>query len=821
MISATALKTVPRRLLRAPLFTVVTIATLGLGIGANTAIFSVVRGVLLKSLPYPEPERLVGVWETALGLSIKELNACPATYFTFREESRVFEEIGIWRGDSVSVTGVGEPEHLTALDFTDGVLTALRVKPVLGRAFTLKDDTPGAPATVMLTYGYWQKRFGGAPGVIGQQLKVDGELREIIGVLPQGFQFMNRKPALILPLQLDRGKTFIGNFSYTGIARLKPGVTPAAANQDVARMLPMMQDKFPPAPGMSVKMFEEARLGPLVRPLEEDVIGGVAKVLWVLMGTVGIVLLIACANVANLLLVRAEGRQQELAIRAALGASWPRIAGELLTESMTLALLGGVVGVGLAYGALRLLVALSPGNLPRMEEISIDPAVLLFSLAVSILAGVLFGVLPVIKYAGRRVGMALRDGGRTASEGRERHRSRDTLVVVQVALALVLLISAGLMIRTMKALREVQPGFTKPEEIQVLRVSIPEAQVPKEDDVLRMHEAILRKMEAIPGAQSVALSNAITMEGWDDNDPVYAEGREYSEGQIPQIRRYKFLSPGAFKTMGNPLLAGRDFTWADLKERRNVVLVSENLARELWGGPSEAIGKRIRENPKGVWREVIGVAGNEHDDGVDRKAPAVVYWPMILNKFWDMPVRVQRTMAYAIRSSRAGSTSLVKEAGQAVWSVNPDLPLADVRTVEEIYGRSMARTAFTLVMLALAAGMALLLGVVGIYGVLSYSVSQRTREIGIRMALGARQEKIRQMFVGHGLRLAGIGVVCGAVAAAALTKLMRALLFEVSPMDPVTYGAVAVVLIAAAWVAAYLPARRATAIAPLEALRSE
>ena len=586
-------------------------------------------------------------------------------------------------------------------------------------------------------------------------------------------------------------------------------------------MLPMLQDKFPPAPGMSPKMLEEARLGPLVRPLEEDVIGGVGKVLWVLMGTVGIVLLIACANVANLLLVRAEGRQQELAIRTALGASWLRIAGELLTESMTLALLGGAVGVGMAYGALRLLVALSPGNLPRLEEIRIDPVVLMFSLAVSLFAGVLFGLLPVFKYARQRVGMALRDGGRNASEGRERHRSRNVLVVVQVALALVLLISAGLMIRTMKALREVQPGFTRPEEIQTLRVSIPEAQVKKEDDVVRMHEAILRKIQAIPGVQSVALSNSITMEGWDDNDPVYAEGRTYSEGQIPPIRRYKYLSPGAFQTMGNPLLTGRDFTWTDLYERRPVVLVSENLARELWGGPAAAIGKRIRENPKGMWREVIGVAGNERDDGADRKAPEIVYWPLILNNIWDMPVRVQRTVAYEIRSSRAGSASLVKEAGQAVWSVNPDLPLADVRTVQEIYQRSMARTAFTLVMLSLAAGMALLLGVVGIYGVLSYSVSQRTREIGIRMALGAQQQKIRQMFVGHGLRLAAIGVVCGVAAAGALTRLMRSLLFEVSPMDPVTYGAVAVLLVGAAWMAAYIPARRATAVAPLEALRSE
>lgn len=820
-LSTLHLRHVVRRLLHAPMFTCITLITLAVGIGANTAIYSVVSGVLLKPLPYRESNRLAGIWETAPGLGFTELNASPATYFTFREEGRTFEDVGLWRRDAVNITGTGEPEEVPALDVTDGTLPILGMQPILGRWFTRKDDSPGSPETVMLTYGYWQRRFAGDPSVIGRRILVDAEAREAIGVLPRDFRFMNFNPSLVLPLQLDRNKVFIGNFSYQSIARLKPGVTMAQANADVARMLPMMGRKFPPAPGMNAKMIEEARLGPNVRPLKQDVVGDVGGVLWVLMGTVGIVLFIACANVANLALVRAEGRQQELAIRAALGAGWAQITRELLFESVTLGLMGGALGLGLAGAALRLLVALSPANLPRLDEIAIDLPVLLFTLAISLMAGLLFGLVPVFKYAGPRLGSALRQGGRTLSQGKERHRARSVLVVVQVALALVLLIGSGLMIRTFQALRHVQPGFTRPDEILTLRVSVPDAQVPKPEQVLRMENDIVAKLAAIPGVASAGFGNSITMDGFDDNDPIFAEDRHYSEGQIPPMRRYKFVSPDYFKTMGNPLLAGRDLTWTDNYEMRPVVLVSENLAREYWHDPAAALGKRVRENPKGTWREIVGVVGNERDNGVDQKAPAVVYWPVMVRNFWGTPVRVQRSMAFAIRSGRTGSGRLLNEVHRAVWSVNPDLPIASVRTAGEIYARSMARTSFTLVMLAIAAGMALLLGVVGIYGVIAYSVSQRTREIGIRMALGASQESVRRMFVRDGLALTAIGVGCGLAGAAALTRLMSALLFDVSPLDPMTYCAVPVVLVAAALLATYLPARRATGIEPVDALRAE
>ena len=815
------MKPIFRRLARSPMFTVITLVTLAIGIGANTAIFSVLNGVLLKPLPYPDPDRLVGVWETAHLQGMQEVNASPATYFTFREESRTFQDIGLWRNDSVNITGTGEPEQIDALDITDGLLPILGAQPIRGRWFSHKDDSPGSPKTVILSYGYWQRKFGGDPSAIGRRIMVDGDASEIIGILPPGFRFMNSRAALIEPLQFDRAKVFVGNFSYRGVARLKPGVTLAQANADVARMLPMMLDKFPPAPGISIKMFQEARFGPLVRPLKADVVGDIAKVLWVLMASIGVVLFIACANVANLMLVRAEGRQQELAIRAALGAGWSRIARELLMESVALGVAGGLLGVGLAYAALKLLVSIGPANLPRLEEISIAPAVLLFTLAISLVAGLLFGLIPVFKYAGPRLNAALRQGGRNSSDGRERHRARGVLVVVQVALALVLLIGSGLMIRTVQALKHVPPGFTQPEQILTLHVSIPDAEVPKPEQAARTYNNILEKVAAIPGVTAAGLTNSITMDGDNDNDPIFAADKSYADGQVPAMRRYKFISPGFFKAMGNPLLAGRDLTWTDIYETRPVVLVSDALARELWRDPAAALGKRIRENPKAPWREVVGVVGNERDDGADHKATTIVYWPMMLRDFWGFPMIAQRGQAFAIRSGRTGSASLLNEVRRAVWAVNPDLPIANVRTVKEVYDRSMARTAFTLVMLSIAAGMALLLGIVGIYGVVSYAVSRRTREIGIRIALGAPQQAVRQMFVREGLLLTAIGVVCGLAAAAGLTHLMKALLFEVSPLDPATYCAVSLVLAAAALLASYIPARRATAIEPVEALRVE
>jgi putative ABC transport system permease protein len=815
------IKHVFRRLMRSPIFTIVTLATIAIGIGANTAIFSVVNGVLLKPLPYPDAETLVGVWQSAPGIGINDLQLGFADYFTFREENRSFQEFGIWNGNSFSITGMGTPERVQSIDVTAGILPALGVRPALGRWFTQKDDTPGSPATAILTYGYWMRRFGGDASVIGRRIVADGEAKEIIGVMPQSFRFLDMKLDLIAPFQFNRSKVTLGNFSFQGIARLKPGVTLAQANQDLARMIPIVNTKFPPPPGFSAKLFEEVKILPKVRALKFDVIGDLGRVLWVLMGSIGVVLLIACANVANLLLVRAEGRQQELAIRSSLGANWTEIARDLLVESISLGVAGGIVGLGLAYAALRVLVSIAPASLPRLDEISIDPKVLLFTLALSLLAGLLFGLIPVLKYGTPSMASVLRAGGRSLSQSKERHRVRNTLVVLQVAMALVLLISSGLMIRTFFALQRVQPGFTNAEQLQTIHLYIPDGQVKEPDRVASMQQEMLRRISAIPGVASASFANSVPTDGNNSNDLLYAEDRTYREGQIPPIRRFHFVAPGFFKTMGTRLISGRDYTWTDLRERRPVVIITENLAREFWRDPSKAIGKRIREGMKDDWREVIGVMQDIHDDGPDQKAPATVYWPVMMKNFYGESNFVRRGATFAIRSQRAGSENFLKEIREAVWAVNPNLPVTGIRTMAEVYRGSMARSSFTLVMLAIAGSMALLLGVVGIYGVISYSVSQRTREIGIRIALGAQPRTLRAMVVRHGVFLAGIGVVIGLVGAAAVTRIMASFLFDVSAVDPITYGAVSVGLLAAAAFASYIPAYKASVVNPVDALRAE
>ena len=814
------LKHVARRLARSPMFTVVTLVTIGLGVGANTAIFSVVNGILLKPLPYPDPERLASVWQSAPGLGMQELNLSPSDYFTFRDENRSFQQFGIWSGDSVSVTGLAMPEQVQALLVTEGTLNALGIQPMLGRWFTPRDDTPGSPETVILTYGYWQRKFGGDASAIGRQIRLDGMPREIIGVMPQSFRFLDLKAELIQPFRFERNKTTLGNFSYQGIARLKPGVSLAQANADVARMIPIVNTKFPPPPGFSAKIFEEVRILSNVQPLKHDVVGDLGKVLWVLMASIGVVLLIACANVANLLLVRTDGRRQELAVRAAIGASAWQIAGALLMESTLLSILGGAAGLGLAYWALRLLVKIAPANLPRLENITIDPLVLLFTLAISLVAGLMFGLIPVLKYAAPNLMPALRAGGRTLSQSKEAQRTRSSLVVLQVALAVVLLISSGLMIRTFQTLRRVQPGF-RASELQTLRVYIPDAQVKEPEQVIVMLLEMQRRISAIPGVSSVAMANSVPTDGNTSTDLLYADDRTYREGQLPPLRRFKFVAPGFFQTMGTRLVCGRDFNWTEINGRRPVAMVSENMAREMWHDPRSALGKRIREGMNDPWREVVGVVEDVRSDGPDQKAPTTVYWPILMNNFWGNKVNLQRGETFAIRSSRAGSESFLKELREAVWSVNRDLPLARVRTMEEVYRGSTARSSFTLVMLAIAGAMALLLGVVGIYGVISYSVSQRTREIGIRIALGAQQSALKAMVVRNGVLLASIGVAVGLGAAAGLTQFLSSFLFEVSPLDPLTFCAVAGGLLAAAAAASYIPAHRASGVNPVDALRAE
>jgi predicted permease len=818
------LRQVLRRLGRAPMFTAVTLITLAVGVGANTVIFSVVEGVLLKPLPYPEADRLIGVWHTAPGLGFKDLNMAPSNYFIYREQSTTLDDIGAYDGDSFNVTGAGEPEHVRGLDVTDGALPLLGVVPALGRLFTRQDDSPGAAPTVLLSNAYWREKFGAASSVLGRSITLDGKARQIIGVLPEGFHFLDfEDAALVVPFQWDRAKLNLGNFSYRALARLKPGVPMTQASADIARLLPIVMRSFPTPPGFSLDLFRAARLAPNLRPLKQDVIGDIGGVLWVLMGSIGIVLLVACANVANLLLVRVEGRRQELAVRAALGAGAGRIARDLLFESVVLGVLGSLLGLAFADEALHVLVALAPTGLPRLQEIGIDMPVLLFTFVLALFTSALIGAIPIVKYAGGRVNTGLREGGRALSQSRERHRARNALVILQVALALVLLICSGLMIRTFRALMHVPPGFTEPTSIQTARIYVPEAQISDSEGerLVRLEQEMLARIAAIPSVSSVSFSSAIPMDGRNSNDPVIARDHAYKEGELTPIRRFKFVTPGFFSTLGTPLLAGRDLTWTDTYKKVPVAIVSESLAREYWQSVPGALGKQIRVGNTDDWREVVGVAADVHDDGVNKPAPVAVYWPILMDRFEGQKERVHRDLAFVIRSPRSGSQAFMKEIQQAVWSVDPNLPVSDAHTVDYFYTKSMARTSFTLIMLAVAGGMALLLGIVGIYGVISYSVSQRTREIGIRMALGAERQTVTALFVRNGLWLSGVGIACGLVASFLAMRLMSSLLFNVSPVDPITYAAVTAGVLATACIACYLPSRRAATVDPIHALRAE
>src|SRR3984957_12093352 len=820
------LKLVFRRLRKSPGFATTVILTLAIGIGANTAVFSVVNSVLFKPLPYPDSEQLVAVRLIAPGAAgladfSSGLRLSSSMYFTFAEQNRTFQSLGVWNTGTANVTGIDQPHEVHTALVSDGVLQALSVPPALGRWLLPADQVPHGRKAVMLSYGYWQRRFGGDRSVIGRSIAIDAQPREIVGVMPKGFELVNADFDVIVPFAFDRNKQQLAGFGLQGIARLKPGLSIAQANEDVKRMLPMWEASWP-AQGVPSHFYEQVwKITPALRPLKQEVIGSVGNVLWVVMATIGVVMLIACTNVANLLLVRADGRQQELAIRASLGAGRGRIAWELLLESAVLGLIGGVLGIGIAYEGLRLLVAIGPANLPRLGEISLDGRSLWFTLALSLLSGLLFGSIPILRYAGRRMPSALRGAGRTASVSRERQRSRDLLVVAQVAMAMVLLVSAMLMIRTFQALRTVEPGFTQAEHLQTIRISIPGSLIADPELVTRTQNNIVDKLAAIPGVTSAAFADAVPMDGIQTNwNGVQIEGK--NEGEHTPMRLFRYVAPGFFHTSGTRMVAGRELTWTDIYGRRPVAVVSENLARESWGSPSAALGKRFRDLPDTPLFEVVGGVEDVHVNGVQEKAPAIVYWPsMVTGIYGPNTFDATRSATFVVRSDRAGTEAFLREIEQAVWSVNASLPLASVRTMQEIYSQSLARTSFTLVMLGIAGTMAFVLGVIGIYGVISYAVLQRTREIGIRLALGEQQGRLRWMFIRSALMLTGIGVAIGLAAAAGLMRLMKSLLFGVSPLDPFTYVSVLIVLAASAVLASYLPARRAAAVNPVEALRAE
>jgi putative ABC transport system permease protein len=821
-----------RQLRRNSGFTTIAVLTLAVGIGANAAMFSVVNSVLLEPLGYPNPQELVAIHQEAPGAAglanfSEGLPLSPSMYFTYAEHNRTFQSLGEWTTGTASVTGGEEPEQVKAVYVSDGVLETLEVPPAAGRWLSASDHQPHGPQTVMLSYGYWQRRFGGSRSVIGRNLDVDSRLREIVGVMPSGFRVVGANFDLLIPLAFDRGKLILAGFGYQGIARLKPSASIKQADSDIARMVPIWMRSWSNGPGTNPLVYKRWRITPDVRPLKRDVVGNVADDLWVVMATLGIVMLIACANVGNLLLVRIEARQQEIAIRAALGAPKTRIVRQLLLECVILGLLGGAAGLPLAEASVRLLLAIGPANLPRLSEISVGGRTIGFTLGLALFSALLFGLFAAVKQAQGGILAGLRSESRTTSLSGEQHRTRNTLVVIQVAMAFVLLVCAGLMIRTFQQLREVDPGFSEASRLELFRISIPPSLVPQAPAVVRMQNQIVDNLRAIPGVNSAAFASEAPMEGIEANwDQIMVEGKTYPGKTTPLLYLYEYVSPDFFETMGTRLVAGRELTWTDVYDLRPVGLVSENLARELWGSPPNAIGKQFREFPGEPWRQVIGVVQDVFEDGVTRKAPEIVYWPTLGKNLYgpkpmDGLLNAVRSVTFVVRSNRAGTESFLTEVRRAVRSANAMLPLASVRTMQDVYDKSLAQTSFALVMLAIAAAMALLLGIIGLYGVLSYIVGQRTHEFGIRMALGAQKSDVLRLVAGQGLKLILVGVAIGVAGSLALTRLLSSRLFGVKPNDPVTFITVSLILTAAALLASYIPARRAANVDPMMALRFE
>jgi predicted permease len=806
------------------LFSGVVILVLALGIGATTAIFTLVDAVVISPLPFEKPEQLVSIQHFETGTGFGDAGQCAAWHFTYVDEAQVFQHLGMWWDDQALLAGGGHPEAVRSMEVTEGVLDALGLIPLAGRIFTATDMAPGSPPTVILAEGYWQSRYGSDPGVIGQTLEADGASREIVGVIPKEIRAVGEDPSVILPLQYDRSTLFVGNQGARAVGRLKAGVSIEAAAADLNRVLPLAWEKFPGGPVASSSNPDHFRAQ--VIPFQKAIIGPIANILWILLAGVGLVLLIACANVANLFLVRADGKEGEMAIRTAMGASGRRIGWEYLKESLILGVLGGAGGLVLAQVSLRSLLAMAPASLPRMDEIGVDARVLLFTALIALASALVFGSLPVLRQGrGNPVG-ALKEGGRGGMRTRKRNRAQNLLAMSQMALALVLLVSSGLLLKTFNGLRHVDPGFRNPENVQVLRLYIPPNEIRSSAEVASAYEAIVRRIQEVPGVESAGYATQIPMDGTGNVNPFFVRGRVDDPAEARTTRRHKWITEGYLETLQIPLLTGRSITWDDIHNRAPVALLSETLAREVFGSPEAAMGQFIAARPDPpVWKEVIGIVKDVREFGMEQDPPAMVYWPQVTLGFWEgnAPDQVQtwRSAGLAIRSDRVGTPGFRTALEEAIWDVDPNLPILRVHTLSALMANSMAALSFTLVLLGIAGGVALFLGLVGVYGVISYTVSQRTRELGMRMALGAEGRQILAMVARQGATLAGIGILVGLALAFSLTRLMTSILYDVSPADPGTYIVTATGLLAVALLASFLPAIRASRVDPVEALRAE
>ncbi len=796
-------------------FTLLTILTLAVAIGANTAIFSVVDGVLLRPLPFPDADRVVTVAAGTLpapGRTTGELPFSDRGYWHFVDNNQVFESFGGYSGGGAGqqmalIGAEGPPLQINAAAMTASAWQVLGTIPQRGRFPTPEEDVPGGPLMVVLSHGLWVSYFGSDPDVIGRSIELTGLQVEVIGVMPNGFNFPSPEIDLWIPRRLNPESQNFGGHSIAGIARLSPGVTTEAAVADAERLIARFGEA-----GYGETWFTGVFSGEaFVETVKDELVGDARQPLLILLGAMAFVLLIACSNVANLFLVRADARMRESAVRLALGSSRGKLIRYVMTESVLLALIGGVAGILLAYLATQALVAAAPASIPRLDEIGIRGSALLYTSGITILAGLFFGVFPAIRSGSDKMLGALRDGGRSATIGGDRHRARRAMVVAQVALALVVLVGSGLMFRSFQRLRAVDPGF-RAENVLTFKLSPVPANYDNSPEVLaRFYDELLDGLEGIPGVARAGAVTALPLQGIAGRLTTRIDEFPVPDDEFPPSFLIRRATPGYFEAMGIEILEGRGFTDEDHNERLGSLIISESIKNRFWPDVS-ALGKRMAI--AGAPARSVGVVRDVNAIGLDTEAEPYIYKPLL-----DSVGGGAAAMAMAVRAN-TDPLSLVPAIRNLIASMDAELPISEIRPMEEIVSDSLSRTSFTMTLLLLAAAIALFLGSVGIYGVISYIVAQRTDEIGVRLALGADAPEVRWMILMQGMRLAGVGVVVGLLAAVAMGRLMTSLLFGVSPFDVTTFVIGAAIFLVVAALAAIIPALRASRTPPAVALQS-
>ena len=797
-------------------FAVVAILTLALGIGANATVFSVVNGVLLRPLPYSDSDRLVTVWSEMPGFGFETFAGLTESQFVhYQARNRTLQSFAAWRGDPARLSGDGDPELITAAAISDNLFRTIGVSPMLGRGFVSEETRPGMPDVAILSFELWTRVFGRDPNIIGTRVNFDDRQTEIIGVMPDAFRFVDPEVELLRPLRINPDSLIGTSFAVNAIGRLAPGVTHHDATAEFVQLIQSLPETDPTG-FFTEAVIQQAGLKPTIHLLVDDVVGSVRSSLWILLGTVGLVMLIACANVANLFLVRAEGRQKEIAVRVALGAKRNRIMQLLLTESVLLGLVAGLVGLGIAYAGTQILVALSPEQLPRLEDIRVDGLVVVFTLGISVLSGVLFGAVPALRHSKPQLGSTLQQEGRSGAISRERQRIRGALVVTQVALALVLLIGSGLMVRSLVSLSRVDPGFAT-SGVLTFRVALPPNDYDNPTLARNFFQQLVDRLEGLPGVDAVGAGSRLPL-FIGSGVSVTPEGVTINPDELPPIIFNSSATSGFFRSTGIPILAGRTFERADQvpTDQIRTAVVSHGFVERFWPGET-GVGKRFRigaganDSTEAPWLTVVGVVGDVRGMGLREEPITQVYFPLSGSEL---------SLAVAVRTA-GDPARLASAVRQEVWTLNANLPVTDVRTMKAVLGESTASAVFTMTLLAIASAVALLLGTVGIYGVITYVVSQRTREIGVRIALGAKQRDVSLMVLRQGAVVVGLGVVAGLGAAFGVTRLMESLLFEVRAVDPITFIAAAVFIASASLLASFVPARRAARVDPMNALRTD